>query len=76
MTCLLRPLQEGDVENLLNSPSMTRNLAVFFTSMQTVKEFENYIQLAIKAREKGPEFPFIVLDKKTTKYADGARKNA
>jgi RimJ/RimL family protein N-acetyltransferase len=71
---LLRPLQEGDVENLLefsiNEPETWQYSLLRANGKENL---ENYIQLAIKAREKGSEFPFIVFDKKTAKYAGCTR---
>lgn len=71
---LLRPLQITDVENLLdislNEPETWEYSLVRANGKENL---ENYIQLAIKARESEKEFPFIVLDKKTGKYAGSTR---
>ena len=71
---ILRPLQQSDVDNLLeislNEPETWKY------SLVTAAGKENlihYIQLAIKARENQKEFPFIVFDKKTQKYAGCTR---
>ncbi|MDX6181815.1 GNAT family N-acetyltransferase [Flavobacterium sp. Fl-77] len=71
---ILRPLQESDVDNLLeislNEPETWK------FSLVTAAGKENlihYIQLAIKARENQKEFPFIVFDKKSQKYAGSTR---
>ncbi len=37
------------------------------------ENLENYIQIALKARENKTEFPFIVFDKKSGKYAGSTR---
>ncbi|MBP6182689.1 GNAT family protein [Flavobacterium sp.] len=71
---LLRPLQETDVENLLeislNEPETWEYSLVQANGKENL---ENYIKLALKARENKTEFPFIVFDKKSGKYAGSTR---
>ncbi|MFV8270456.1 GNAT family N-acetyltransferase [Flavobacterium sp. GT2N3] len=71
---LLRPLQESDVENLLeisiNEPDTWKYSLVQANGKENL---EKYIQIAIKGREKGMEFPFIIFDKKSGKYAGSTR---
>jgi RimJ/RimL family protein N-acetyltransferase len=71
---LLRPLQESDVENLLeisiNEPETWEYSLVRANGKENL---ENYIQIALKARENKIEFPFIVFDKKSGKYAGSTR---
>ncbi|KAF2335049.1 GNAT family N-acetyltransferase [Flavobacterium daemonense] len=71
---LLRPLQESDVENLLdisiNEPETWKYSLV---GAEGKENLTNYIQLAIQARENQKEFPFIVFDKKSQKYAGSTR---
>jgi RimJ/RimL family protein N-acetyltransferase len=71
---LLRPLQESDVENLLeisiNEPETWKYSLVGADGKENLI---NYIQSAIKAREEKREFPFIVFDKKSQKYAGSTR---
>lgn len=71
---LLRPLQETDVENLLeislNEPETWEYSLVQANGKENL---ENYIQIALKARENKTEFPFIVFDKKSGKYAGSTR---
>lgn len=71
---LLRPLQESDVENLLeisiNEPETWEYSLVRANGKENL---ENYIQIALKARENKTEFPFIVFDKKLGKYAGSTR---
>ncbi|MCD9575720.1 GNAT family N-acetyltransferase [Flavobacterium soyae] len=71
---LLCPIQESDVENLLeisiNEPETWKYSLV---SAEGRENLINYIQLAIKARENQKEFPFIVFDKKSQKYAGSTR---
>jgi len=71
---LLRPLQESDVQNLLeisiNEPETWKYSLVGADGKENLI---NYIQSAIKAREEKREFPFIVFDKKSQKYAGSTR---
>jgi len=71
---LLRPLQESDVENLLeisiNEPETWKYSLVGADGKENLI---NYIQSAIKAREEKREFPFVVFDKKSQKYAGSTR---
>ncbi|MDG2432235.1 GNAT family protein [Flavobacterium sp.] len=71
---LLRPLQISDVENLLefsiNEPD-TWNFSLIRANGQ--ENLVKYIQLALEAKDKKTEFPFIVFDKKSGKYAGSTR---
>jgi RimJ/RimL family protein N-acetyltransferase len=71
---LLRPLQETDVENLLeislNEPETWEYSLVRANGKDNL---ENYIKLALKYKENETEFPFIVFDKKSGKYAGSTR---
>ena len=71
---LLRPLQESDVDNLLeisiNEPETWQYSLVRANGKENLV---NYIQLALKAKENNTEFPFIVFDKKSGKYAGSTR---
>jgi len=71
---LLRPLKISDVENLLdislNEPETWEYSLVRANGKENL---ENYIQLALKAKENKTEFPFIVFDKKSGKYAGSTR---
>jgi RimJ/RimL family protein N-acetyltransferase len=73
-TVLLRPLEENDLENLLqisiNEPETWQYSLVSASGIENLK---NYIEQAIKARENNMEFPFIVFDKKSKKYAGSTR---
>ncbi|WP_409417092.1 GNAT family N-acetyltransferase [Flavobacterium sp. PS2] len=71
---LLRPLQKTDVENLLEISINEPNTWEYSLVRANGKEnLENYIDIALKAREKKIEFPFIVFDKKSGKYAGSTR---
>nr|WP_315146572.1 GNAT family protein [uncultured Flavobacterium sp.] len=71
---LLRPLQESDVENLLeiavNEPETWKYSLV---PAHGKENLTNYIQQAVKSRANQTEFPFIVFDKKSGKYAGSTR---
>lgn len=71
---LLRPLKETDVAHLLPFSMNEPELWKFSLVRANGKEnLEHYIRIAIKARENGTEFPFIVYDKRTGKYAGSTR---
>jgi RimJ/RimL family protein N-acetyltransferase len=71
---LLRPLQESDVDNLLEFSIMEPETWKYSLVGADGKEnLIHYIQSAIKAREEKREFPFIVFDKKSQKYAGSTR---
>lgn len=71
---LLRPLLETDFDNLLdfsiNEPDTWKYSLVPANGKENL---ENYIQMALAAKERKTEFPFIVLDKKSGKYAGSTR---
>lgn len=71
---LLRPLEATDIENLLdisiNEPETWEYSLVRANGKENL---ENYIQIALKAKENQTEFPFIVFDKKSGKYAGSTR---
>lgn len=71
---LLRPLQKTDVENLLEISINEPNTWEYSLIRANGKEnLENYIAIALKARDNKTEFPFIVFDKKSGKYAGSTR---
>ncbi|RKS25279.1 RimJ/RimL family protein N-acetyltransferase [Flavobacterium endophyticum] len=71
---LLRPLQHSDIENLLHFSLNEPEIWTFSSIPAAGREnLENYIDLALKARENKTEFPFIVYDKKTNTYAGSTR---
>ncbi|MDN3674060.1 GNAT family protein [Flavobacterium branchiarum] len=71
---LLRPLQKTDVDNLLeislNEPETWEYSLIRANGKENL---ENYIDIALKARDNKVEFPFIVFDKKSGKYAGSTR---
>jgi len=71
---LLRPLRESDVENLLeisiNEPETWQYSLIRADGKENLV---HYIQGALQATENKTEFPFIVFDKKSGKYAGSTR---
>ncbi|AWA31201.1 N-acetyltransferase [Flavobacterium magnum] len=71
---LLRPLQFSDVENLLYFSEHEPDIWYFSLVRANGKaNLENYIRIALRARDNKMEFPFIVFDKKAGKYAGSTR---
>ncbi|HVX48650.1 MAG TPA: GNAT family protein [Chitinophagaceae bacterium] len=71
---LLKPLQETDYENLLPF-SLNEPGTWFYSLVRPVgaEGLRHYINLALAAKERGVEFPFIVFDKRTGEYAGSTR---
>lgn len=71
---MLRPLQDSDVDNLLDF-SLNQPEIWTFTSIpaQGRENLTNYIKIATSQRHKQTEFPFIVFDKRTNEYAGSTR---
>jgi RimJ/RimL family protein N-acetyltransferase len=71
---LLRPLQRTDIDNLLeislNEPETWEYSLIRANGKENL---EKYIDIAINARDNKIEFPFIVFDKKSGKYAGSTR---
>jgi RimJ/RimL family protein N-acetyltransferase len=71
---LLRPLQESDVDNLLDiSVNEPETWEYSLVQANGKENLINYIQLAIIAKESKTQFPFIVFDKNSGKYAGSTR---
>ena len=71
---LLRPLKEADIEHLLsfaiNEPDTWNFSSISARSEQGMK---NYIDVAVKGRNEGKQYPFIVFDKRSQEYAGSTR---
>lgn len=71
---LLRPMKQEDFQNLLpislNEPDTWKYSLLSAAGEDGLK---NYINIALLAKESGKEYPFIVFDKKTNKYAGSTR---
>jgi len=71
---LLRPLQKSDVENLLHFSINEPDIWFYSLARANGKEnLENYIDIALQAKENKTEFPFVVFDKQTNRYAGSTR---
>ena len=71
---LLRPLQLTDVDYLLDiSENEPETWEYSLVRANGKENLINYIQLAIDGRDKKTEFPFIVFDKRTGRYAGSTR---
>ncbi|RZJ67448.1 MAG: N-acetyltransferase [Flavobacterium sp.] len=72
---LLCPLQLSDVDHLLylseNEPELWKYSLVPASGGR--ENLENYIRIAIEARDNKTEFPFIVFDKATNRFAGSTR---
>ncbi len=70
----LRPLEATDFDYLLsfsiNEPGLWKYSLVPANGEENLK---NYLEIALKARENKTEYPFIVFDKTTGKYAGSTR---
>ena len=71
---LLRPLQENDIEHLLPFSIKEPNLWKYSLVRANRKEnLQHYIAIALKAKANKTDFPFIVFDKITGKFAGSTR---
>ncbi len=71
---LLRSLQPDDLQHLapfaINEPDIWRFSTI---AVEGETGMQAYIDMAIKERERGYSFPFIIFDKQTDKYAGSTR---
>lgn len=71
---LLRPLQADDMEHLLSFSINEPNLWQYSLVRANGREnLTHYIDIALKAKANATEFPFIVFDKQSGKYAGSTR---
>ena len=71
---LLRLLEQNDLENLLNFALSEPEIWKYSLIAVNGKEgLEDYIKMALAAKETQKEFPFIVFDKLSGKYAGSTR---
>jgi N-acetyltransferase len=71
---LLRPLTENDYENLL--PFALNEQGLWYYSLvrpDGADGLRNYLDIALREKKAGKEFPFIVFDKKANEYAGSTR---
>lgn len=70
---LLRPLNESDrmhLQHFVEEPELWRYSLMRINSLSG---FHNYIHQALQARKDHKEYPFIVFDKRTQRYAGSTR---
>ncbi len=71
---LLRPLQPEDFKHLLPFALREPGLWKYSITSAAGKEgMKHYMQVALKARRRGKEYPFIVFDKAAQQYAGSTR---
>ncbi len=71
---LLRPLIENDYENLLPFAVNERGLWYYSLVRPDGEDgLKNYLNIALKEKKAGKEFPFTVFDKKANAYAGSTR---
>ena len=71
---LLRPLQQEDAVHLLPFALQEPELWKFsLVSAAGEEGLQNYLDITLKARAEGKEYPFIVFDKRTNEYAGSTR---
>ncbi len=71
---LLRPLLETDIEHLL--PFANNEADIWKYSMVSAagqEGMQNYISTALNLKNDGKDYPFIVFDKRSNKYAGSTR---
>ncbi len=71
---LLRPLKSEDIGSLMafsmNEPDLWKYSLIPANGLENL---QNYLNIALKGREAGTVYPFIVYDKLTNKYAGSTR---
>ena len=71
---LLRPLQQGDKKHLLPFSLNEHYLWKYsWVGAEGEEGLQNYMNITLKARDEGKEYPFIVFDKEVNEYAGSTR---
>ncbi len=71
---LLRPLQEKDVEHLLSFSLQEPELWTYsFQQADGEDNLKRYIENALLCKQNKTEYPFIIFDKQTQRYAGSTR---
>lgn len=71
---LLRPMEENDYKNLLPFALNERGLWYYSLVRPDGEDgLKSYMEIALREKQKGLEFPFIVFDKKQNEYAGSTR---
>lgn len=69
----LIPLEKSHKAELLKAASDGKLWELWFTSVPSSENIGNYIEHALKQKEKGIEFPFVVIDKKNRELIGSTR---
>jgi RimJ/RimL family protein N-acetyltransferase len=69
----LIPLKNFHKDELLNAASDGKLWELWFTSVPSSKDIGNYIEHALNQKQKGIEFPFVVLNKKNGEIIGSTR---
>ena len=69
----LVPLENSHKEELLKAASDGKLWELWFTSVPSSKNIDNYIDHALRQKQKGIEFPFVVIDKKSGELIGSTR---
>ena len=70
---LLRPLEEGDIECLLQFAHQPDIWHFATQKGDTEEDLRKYLLLAIEGRKAKKEYPFVIIDKRTNAYAGSSR---
>ena len=71
---LLRPLQQEDYNHLLPFALHEQGLWKYsLVGAEGEEGLQNYMNITLKARDEGKEYPFIVFDKRSNEYAGSTR---
>ena len=69
----LLPLQESHIDGLLNAASDGRLWELWYTSVPSSKNIEQYIETALTEKSKGTSFPFTIFEKQTREIIGSTR---
>ncbi len=69
----LTPLKKSHKDELLKAASDGKLWELWFTSVPSSENIDNYIEHALKQKQKGIEFPFVVVDKRTREIIGSTR---
>lgn len=69
----LIPLENSHKDEILKAASDGKLWELWFTSVPSSKSIDNYIAHAVKQRQKGIEYPFVVIDKKSGELIGSTR---
>ena len=71
---ILRPLQSSDCRNLQHFAIAEPEIWQYsLIPINSIESLSNYIEQALKERETGKSYPFVVIDKQSGNYAGSTR---